>query len=317
MIRRRPGSGTAFSARTATWLVAAVVASIFSILVSQLKVFSPVESAAIAALAPFESALSAAVSPVDDFVDHFGEFGDLQSENERLRAENEQLSTDIAGLREVEAAYADLSRLLDVTASRPDDTFAAASVVIRSAGRYESAIAVDRGSNDGIVEGMVVVSTAGSIVGQVSSVLPGFSWVRLINDSTSRIPAIVQNGRADGILVGRANGEMRLELLPQGAAIEAGEIIVTSGLGGQMPKGLPLGRVVNVGGSDQDLFPTVFVEPLTSLRSLENVLILTSFRPGGITGFQTAESQEPGEPTPGAPATGDRVPEAQAPAAQR
>ncbi|HWO93270.1 MAG TPA: rod shape-determining protein MreC, partial [Dehalococcoidia bacterium] len=118
----------------------------------------------------------------------------------------------------------------------------------------------------------------------------------------SHIPAIVQDTRFDGILSGHQDGGMRLEMLPNAASVEAGDTIVTSGLNGELPKGLPLGRVIEVGGSDQDPFPSVFVEPLTALDRLEHLVVLTSFRPGGIP---DAESVEEAAPEQGALAAAD------------
>ncbi len=81
------------------------------------------------------------------------------------------------------------------------------------------------------------------------------------------------------------------------AGVRPGDIIVTSGLGGQFPKGLPVGKVVEVGGSNHDLFPTVYVEPLVSLRSLENVLILTSYRTDGVPAYGSASAAADATPT--------------------
>ena len=322
MIRRRTGSGTAFGARTATRLLAVAGLAFVTIIVSGFGFFAPVEDTLLRALSPMQAAAAGVGHPIGDFVAHFGRFGELQRDNERLRAENEKLSVQVARQREVEAAYGDLSKLLDIKSNRPDDRFLPASIVARSGGRYQRAFAINRGQSDGLVKGMVVLAPGGGVVGMIDSVLPNFAWVTLITGPTSKIPALVQDGRFDGILSGRADGGMRLEMLPQGSSVKPGEIVVTSGLGGDQPKGLPLGKVVDVGGSDQDLFPTVFVEPLASLRNLENVLVLTSFRPGGVPRYAGSAPEartEPSSPSPipTATATGRRAPESALPGGGR
>lgn len=305
MARRRSSTTTAFSARTATRVVGVAGAAFLAVIASSLGLLTPLENAMLFALTPARVALSTVADPVDDFFSNFGQFGELQRENERLRAENEKLSVDVARRREFEATYNDLAKLLDVKSNRPDDRFLAASVVSRSSARYQQAVAINRGKGDGIVEGMVVLAPGGSVVGRVTSVLPDFAWVTLIADPTSKIPALVEEGRFDGILTGGADSRMRLEMLPQGSTIKPGDIVVTSGLEGELPKGLPLGRVIEVGGSDQDLFPAVFVEPLTTLRNLENVVVLTSFRPGGVPAYPGPNARSSAAPSTGAPAPAD------------
>lgn len=322
MIPRRTGNGTAFGSRAATRLLIVGSLSFFTLLASSLGFLAPVQNSLLLVLSPLQAAVVGVANPVDDFFDHFGQSGEIQTENAQLRAENEQLNVQLAALREKEALFNSLSNVLDLKAGGSDDRLLPASVVARSSQRYQHAIAIDRGQRDGIASGMVVLAPGGSVIGRVSAVLADFAWVTLITDPSSRIPALVQDGRFDGILTGRTDDNMRLELLPQGTTVKPGSIVITSGLQGQLPKGLPLGRVIEVSGSDHDLFPTVAVEPLASMRSIENVVVLTSFVPGGVPPYRgptdTRSSTTPAQAVPTqAPAQQGRPAESNLPGTSR
>ena len=285
MIHRRSGSNTAFGARTATRLIAVVMLALLTMLLSFLPAFAPIQNALLLILTPPQRAVVAVASPVADLFQHFGEFGQISRGNEELRAQNEELSVQLAALREKEASFNDLSRLLQADSSHLGGRVVTASIVSRASGRYQRAVAINHGANDGIRADMVVLSPSGTMIGRVSSVTADFAWVTLLTDPSSKIPALIQDGRFDGILVGRANNRLSLEMLPQGSSVKPGDLVVTSGLDGTFPKGLPLGRVIEVSGSGQVLFPSVYVEPLSNLTGLEHVVVVMDLAPGGVPSY--------------------------------
>ena len=122
---------------------------------------------------------------------------------------------------------------------------------------------------------MPVTSSAG-VIGQVSEVGPTSATVRLITDESSGVSAMVQSSRAQGQLVGSADGSVRLTLVRTDQQVSVGDMVITSGLGGAYPKGLPIGTVSNVTRSNGSLYYDVTVEPLSSASALENVLVITS-----------------------------------------
>ncbi|MSQ61927.1 MAG: rod shape-determining protein MreC [Dehalococcoidia bacterium] len=304
MIRRKPGA--AFGGRTALWFTIAAGFAFFTLIFSNLPFFSVFQDAALAVAAPAQRAVRAVASPMGDFAEHFGGFGALKTENDSLQAENARLTAETARFKEKEIALNDLTGLLDVKLARPNDKFMAATIVARSTDRYERAVAINRGERDGVRKEMVVIAPAGSIVGRISSVLPDFAWVTLLSDPGSNVPAMGQDSRVEGVLAGRGDDSMRLELLPRDGGVKTGEIIMTSGLAGGFPRGIPLGRVIDVAGSDQDLAPAVYVGPLASMRNLENVLILVSFVPSAVPVFGTISpaTAGSGQAAPAAPDAG-------------
>jgi rod shape-determining protein MreC len=103
------------------------------------------------------------------------------------------------------------------------------------------------------------------------------SFIRLITDSKSKVNAQVRDTRVEGIVKGGANRSVTFDLAQ--ADIKVGDVIVTSGLGGNYQSGIPIARVSEVTGTPQDLFKDVKLEPLVRVSTVQTVLVLTSFVP--------------------------------------
>jgi rod shape-determining protein MreC len=265
--------------RTRTWLSFVVIAGLLFMAGSRFGVFDPLENAVLVAVAPVESALQDATRPVADFVNNLTDINNLKNENRDLRAENERLLEQLSQSREVETENQQLRQLLDIREARPEDTFVAASVFARDQTNTREAIAIDRGSSDGIREGMIVLTQQGSLIGSVSNVLDDMAWVTLITDGNSAVSAVVQESRAQGIVAGVADGTLEMEFVQETADISEGDFVLTSGLGGRHPGGELIGRVVDVERTAQELFQSVRVEPLADLSRIERVLVLENFMP--------------------------------------
>jgi rod shape-determining protein MreC len=271
--------------RTRTWLSFVVVASLLFMAGSRFAIFDPLENAVLLVAAPVESALRDATRPVADFVNNLTDINRLSGENQSLREESERLTAEVARLQEVERELQQMRRLLDLRESRPEDSFVAANVFAHEPSNQKDAIAIDRGRADGLQEGMVVLTRQGSLVGSVSRVLENAAWVTLITDLTSAVSALIQESRAQGVVVGAADGTLTMEFVEETADVKEGDLVLTSGIGGRHPPGELIGQVVEVERAAQELFQTVRVQPLADLSRLEAVLVLDSFLP-----------QEAGEP---------------------
>ncbi|UCH86903.1 MAG: rod shape-determining protein MreC [Dehalococcoidia bacterium] len=263
--------------RTLVWLLVVGLFALLGIVLSQLGALDPVKNGALTVTSPLERGLRAAASPAADFFDNVAERQDLEDENRLLRQQIEELTAEIASLKEDEFTAADLATLAEVEESRPDDEFLTARVIARDPSNLKERLAIDCGSDDGISEGMVVMSEGGSLVGVTSKVLDDFAWVTLITDSNSNVNAMVLESRAQGVVSGSLHDGLSMDLIPQDAEVEPGNTVATSGLGGTFPQALLIGQVASVRGEPQDVFQKAEVEPAASLSRLENVLVLTSF----------------------------------------
>jgi rod shape-determining protein MreC len=269
--------------RTLVWLVVVGLLALLGIALSQQGALDPIRNVALTVVSPLERGLRSAASPAADFLDNASERHDLEEENRLLRQQIEELTAEIARLKETEFMAADLAELAEVEASRPDDEFLVAHVIARDPSNLKERLAIDCGSDEGVAEGMVVISEGQSLVGVVSKALDDFAWVTLITDPNSNVNAIVLESRAQGVVSGSLHDGLSMDLIPEDMEVEPGNVVATSGLGGNFPQALLIGQVASVRGEPQDVFKKAEVEPTASLSRLENVLVLTSFTAARLT----------------------------------
>jgi rod shape-determining protein MreC len=250
---------------------------------SGIGLLRPVEDVSYAVFSPVENLLRSVAKPVADVVANYSDVRDLTQENESLRAENERLNAEIARLREDASRREELQRLLDTRNALEGQTFVTASVIARDPSNLRRLIALDVGSNDGVKVGMPVVTEGTTLVGTISKVESGHSWVTLVTDVDSAVSALLLESRAQGVVAGSYGSRLSMEFVEQGATVNQGDTVLTSGLGGTYPKDLVIGKVTGVSANRQELFRSVTVEPLASLSRLETVLVMTSFVPTQVT----------------------------------
>jgi rod shape-determining protein MreC len=267
------------TARTFVWTGFIAIAAFALMGASRFTLLDPVENITLDVTSPLQAALSDTTRPIADWVNNITAANELSEENKRLRAENERLTNEAALARESAVEAQDLADLQAVQAQFPEEQFLAASVVARDSSNVRSIVAIDRGSGDGVREGMIVVTEGRSLVGTVSKVFKDYAWIALITDPKSAVSAMVQESRAEGVVAGNYDGALIMEFVGQGAPVKEGDFVITSGIGGGYPPGVVIGRVSDVEKTEQDLFQSVHVDHLASLSDLDNVLVQTSFEP--------------------------------------
>ena len=226
-------------------------------------VVSPLRMAGAAVCAPF----SGMGNIVRNLTAEEKTLSDLKAENERLSARNVELE-------EAEITARQLQELLDLKSSYNLQS-TAARVIAGSTDSWTSSATIDKGSASGIGVGMPVVNSRGA-VGQVISSAATTSTVRLLSDESSSVSAMIQSSRAQGMLRGSPDGTIYLSFIRTDNVVNPGDVVVTSGLGGVFPKGLPLGKVSSVESSPGSTYYTIVVEPFTTVANLEEVLVVTS-----------------------------------------
>jgi rod shape-determining protein MreC len=138
---------------------------------------------------------------------------------------------------------------------------------------------------------MPVVTSQG-LVGRVAAVTAGAARVQLITDPASSVNVRLEPSRAQAILQGSLTGELSLDMIPLAAAVQTGDLVLTSGLGGNYPTDILIGQITSVRRRETDLFQTAVVQPAVDFTQLEIILVITNFRPVDIS---------PLIPTPNAP----------------
>jgi rod shape-determining protein MreC len=142
-------------------------------------------------------------------------------------------------------------------------------------------VIINRGSNEGILRGMPVVTNQG-LIGRIDAVIADAARVQLITDPASSVNVRLQNAETEASLVGSVTGDLMLEMIPPDEIVQRGDLVLTSGLGGGYPPDLIIGQVVNVRSRVFDLFQQATVQPVVDFNQLEIVLVIVNFKPVDI-----------------------------------
>ena len=193
-------------------------------------------------------------------------------ENHALRESVRQLNTRLIESQDALLENERLKKLLALKSSLPPASVAATVIGEDIAPWYRS-IVIDRGSVDGLSEGMPVTATSG-VVGRVVKVSASSSRVLLLTDHASSIAAMIQRSRARGVLKGKGGDSCSLDFSVREDDVKVGDIVTTSGVGGVFQKGRVLGEVTMVKKGEYGMFQTIEVRPAVNTFHLEEVIVL-------------------------------------------
>lgn len=202
----------------------------------------------------------------------------LRQRNVELEAEVSRLQTQIIELQQQIADTEILSALVDFARANPEYQYQAATVVATDPSPFLQYVIINSGSDDGLRRGMPVVTQQG-LVGRISGVTAGAARVQLIIDPDSSVNIRLEPSEAQAMIAGQITGEISLEMVPQEADVKAGDLVLTSGLGGGYPANILIGQVSGVRKRDQDLFQRASVQPVVDFTQLSIVLVITNFQP--------------------------------------
>jgi len=206
----------------------------------------------------------------------------LRARNAELETEISQLQTQVIDLQQRVSQTEILAALVDFSRANPESSYKAASVIGRDPSPFLHYIIINRGSNDGILRGMPVVTNQG-LVGRIDAVIADAARVQLITDPNSTVNVQLKNANTDAILLGSVTGDISLDMIAQDATVQSGDLILTSGLGGGYPPDLIVGQVINVRKLDYELFQQATVQSAVDFTRLDIVLVITNFQAVDIT----------------------------------
>jgi rod shape-determining protein MreC len=222
--------------------------------------------------APAQKLISETSSAVRRVWEGYFFFVGLREENQRLREQVEELSKKNNHYEEMLAAYERLTHLLQFRRRLPGRVVASRVLGRDPTGWFKSII-IDKGRSSGIELNMPVTHAFG-VVGRVVAVSPNYSKVLLIIDQNSAVDCLVQTTRERGMFKGFSAEVCRLDYVAKSTMAQPGDRVITSGLGGVFPKGLPLGEIISVKASPGSLFKEIRARPLVDFSKLEEVLVV-------------------------------------------
>jgi len=269
-----------FSRTIQTTIIFLVVGGIMALALG--GYFSSVSNSLTGSLIGVQSWFSSRFVALQDFFTAPRDIVSLRQRNSELEAEVSNLQAQVIQLQQEVGETNTLAALVDFSRARPENTYKAAAVIGRDPSPFLHYVIINRGSNDGILRGMPVVTDQG-LIGRVDAVIADAARVQLITDPASSVNVRLQNAETEASLVGSITGDVSLELIPPDVVIEPGDLVLTSGLGGGYPPDLIVGQVTNVRSRDFDLFQQATIQPVVDFNRLQIVLVIVNFKPVDIS----------------------------------
>ncbi len=237
------------------------------------------------ALRPFQGALASVADGVASIATAVTEIDALRVDNSALHAENERLANENARLQAIKAENDQMAALLQLQ-NGFDHATVAARVIGREMLETRRIVTLDKGTDDGLKQGDVVIVQGGALAGRVTDVGPTFAKVTLISDSASTVVGQLLASGATGVITGQAGGVLVMQGIDSAVQIGVDEEVFTAGIelaGGirsPYPKGLVVGSVVDVQRDANDVIQTAYLTPAANLDSFELALVITDYEGG-------------------------------------
>lgn len=227
-------------------------------------------------IAPLQEGIVQAREGTRDFFGYFSDNKKLRTENEELKKKVAELEGRVYALREKELENERLHNLLAYKEEKAENyELSLAKVIGRDPGNWYKKVVINRGSAQGIEKDMVVVTHEG-LVGMVISTTSNTAEVLMIIDTESAVGAKIMEIRdTPGVISGNGKSDyMEMIHLPHNVAIENGQTIVTSGLGGLYPEGILVGTVISVEMEPNGLMKNARIKPFVDFNRLEEVFVI-------------------------------------------
>ncbi len=218
------------------------------------------------------------------FSNLFGGFGDvkaLKEENEKIKFEKAELDKKLRDAEGLEEENAELRQMLDLMKKEPKLDLEAATVIAKDPSNWYSTFTINKGSNSGIEKNQPVITAKEELIGQVYKV--GSDWAEVITifDPDCGVGSLVERTGDIGVLEGdaslRLKGQCHLGYLSRDSSVEPKDYLETSGMGGVYPKGLLIGRIVEVKEDVTNMSKFAIVEPLADIEKVKQVFVIKNY----------------------------------------
>ena len=272
-----------FFSKNGIWMLAAVAVIVVVLcIISAVSSGTPfLRNAAGVIASPFRSAGSAVAGWFGGIGDHFDKVADLQQENDDLRAQVADLERQLRQAQKDSEENQRLRDLLELESQRRDLKTVSARVAERSVSNWENTLTLTQGTSAGVAIGDCAIDEYGNLVGVVTDAGMNWSTVTTILDTTSSIGATVfrteQVAVAQGQLGLMSQGCLALTYVEEPDKLIAGDLVVTSGLGGYYPSGLPIGTVTELRTDTGGLTQYAVLSPKADIGALTQVFLITEF----------------------------------------
>lgn len=266
--------GPAPLARLAFFVILSLVLLVLDL---KYRYLETVRQGVAAALYPLQRAAYAPVELSKQLGGYLSSLSAVQGENARLRRQELESANWLLRQQHLELENRRLRELLDMKARQPLSG-TVAEILYTTRDPFSRRVVVDKGSQHGIGAGQAVVDEAG-VLGQVTRAYPLQSEVTLVTDKNQAVPVKILRNGLRTVLFGASEGQLELRFLAANADVQTGDFLVTSGLDGIYPPGLPVAKVVRMDRDPAYAFARILCEPLAGVERYGQVLILGAREP--------------------------------------
>jgi rod shape-determining protein MreC len=255
-------------------LLGTVAVACLLLLTLQMRGYTAVATDALAVVTtPIQSTLARINRSAVGVWSTYRDWKNVRAENRRLRDEAQQLRVEALQVTETIEENRRLRRLLALKAAMPLETLSG-EIIAREWGGWVRSLTVNRGRSDHVSRMTAVIAPDG-LIGRVVDVRPGASVVQVLIDPASTVGAHAVRSRTAGIVEGEPRGTMRFKYMARdGAGLEVGDLVVTSGSGGLFPRGIPIGRVRAIDDRGSALFHYAQLAPAVDFARIDEVLLI-------------------------------------------
>lgn len=267
------------NAKVSTFIFLLVVAALLFFL-NSFGYLNSLKGFVIYVAGPTQSVFQSSSMKVDDFLHTLEGIDKFKKENLELRKKNLQLARELSQLKELERK----NKILEKQLGFSNDIclqdglcieWKTGRVVGRNPDNYGKYLTINLGKKQKIEKNQAVVISGGILIGKVAEVFDDFSRVMLITSSESSVNSLTQTTRANGIVKGKYAAGVKLEMINQNENIISGDLVITSGLEENVPKGLLIGKISNIEESPNMVFKQADIELFDNLDHIEEIFIAT------------------------------------------
>lgn len=229
-------------------------------------------------LSPVQSLLATAGQKIDEGLSFFKDMEAIKKENEELKLKVDSLEKENRELESYREKIKELREALNLKDIFDDYDIIGGNVISKDAGNWFNIFKIDVGSKDGIATDFPVITGNKGLVGRVMvSDITSSKVISIIDKDSSVAGWITRTGGhvvVKGDFTLKEKGLCRMDYIPMDIEVEVGDVVETSGLGGIYPKGIVIGKIIEVRKTNSELNRYAIIEPAADFKRLEEVFVL-------------------------------------------
>lgn len=235
-------------------------------------------------LSPFQRFIDYSGVKINNFFAHFDDIDRLRAENEVLKKKLDEYENKVENLQELEQKNKELKEALDIKDQYTNMKPVVANIIAKDMGNWFNIFTIDRGKKDSISNDYPVITSKGLVGRVMEADILSSKIISLIDEDFS---VSARLSKTNDIMVVKGDAKLKdeglciMEYIPQDLDLSSGDKVETSGIGGIYPKGITIGKVLEVRQKTNELDRYAIIKPSVDFKRLEEVIVLNTNEAGG------------------------------------